>query len=329
MKRIAWGSLQIAIIFVAAKCLFPQQISDSQPRSILVNVLNRQGDALRDLDKLSFRVRLNGRPADVLDANYSIAPRRIVVLLDVSGSMRGTSEKNNKWQIARDALQNLLDQSPQEVSIAVLTFSTQVHNVFEFSQSRSSVSAWLKQGTSQRSDVKGYTALRDAIAAGVKMLQPVRIGDSIYVISDGEDSSSRVSASEMRRALSSSGIRLFAFLFEDSIYLTDEETHSRNEFLEMARDSGGFVLGVRGGAARGVAGYPAKAFEAEYNEKARDEIKSYTRELISLVEGFYTAQIDVSQMRKDAKVTLEILDKAGTINKNVAYTHQQFLPAVK
>ena len=69
----------------------------------------------------------------MLDATYSFAPRRIVVLLDMSASMAGEPD-HTKWRIASEAVQDLLTEAPSEVSIALLTFSDQVHDVFDFSQ---------------------------------------------------------------------------------------------------------------------------------------------------------------------------------------------------
>jgi hypothetical protein len=81
-------------------------------RPVLVNVFDLHGKAVRDLTKDNFRVRVNGKPAVVLDARYSLAPRRIVVLLDMSGSMAGESD-NKKWRIAREAVEDFLAQTPQ------------------------------------------------------------------------------------------------------------------------------------------------------------------------------------------------------------------------
>jgi uncharacterized protein YegL len=330
MKKPGMGSLQVAILVAASSCLlFAQPAPVPQPRSILINVLDRDGNAVGDLERANFRVRVNGKAAQVLEVCYSVAPRRIVVLLDVSGSMRGVSERNKTWQIARDALRELLDQTPHDVPLALLTFSNQVHDVFDFSQGRPSIAAWLQQDASQRPNIQGHTALRDAILVAVKMLQPVRPGDSMYVITDGDDTDSHVSSSETKRALQESGVRLFAFLLATSVYPSDEETRGRDEFLGIARESGGFVFGVRGGAARGATGYPAKSFESEYNEAARNEIKSYAQALGGLVNGFYTIRIEVPQLHKDAKITLEIVDKAGAVRKDVEFTHQNSIPGAK
>src|SRR5262245_48190564 len=125
-------SIQIALILVYSS--FAQQTPTGQTRTLLVNVLDRQGNAVRDLSKENFRVHVNGKPVVVMDAAYSTAPRRIVVLLDMSGSMAGDSDRSKKWQIVREAVSDLLEQTPPDVPIALLTFSDHVHDVFDLSQ---------------------------------------------------------------------------------------------------------------------------------------------------------------------------------------------------
>jgi hypothetical protein len=92
MARVALrfaGLLLLAYGFLAAAQTAPTQTT----RSLLVNVLDGNGNAVRNLTKDSFRVKVNGHAAALLDAHYNLAPRRIVVLLDMSGSMAGETEK--------------------------------------------------------------------------------------------------------------------------------------------------------------------------------------------------------------------------------------------
>ena len=89
---MCWVSkvLTAIIILPAFFCPgFAQQVPNSLKgkRSVVVNVLDGHGDAVRDLAKENFRLRLNGKPVEVFDARYSFAPRRIIILLDESGSM--------------------------------------------------------------------------------------------------------------------------------------------------------------------------------------------------------------------------------------------------
>jgi Mg-chelatase subunit ChlD len=313
-----------ACALLACAPLAPAQSAPKQAASsLLVNVLDRNGNAVRDLTKDDFRVKVNGRLAELLDARYSSAPRRIVVLLDMSGSMAGGTEKNKKWEIARGAVEALLTETPADMQVALVTFSSKVHDILDFSQGRSSITTWLNRGPSQSSDVNGFTAFYDAAAAAAKLLEPPLPGDSIYAITDGGDNSSRIAEAATRQKLLQSQIRLFIFLFSESVP-TQEERLGEDSIVELARDTGGFVFGVSGQR------NSPWTFDYSYgsNQKAEEGIKLQTQALNIQVNGFYTVQLDTPPpMSKSSKVSLEVVDGDGRVRKSLAWTYQRILPA--
>lgn len=315
-----------AILLLCSSCAFAQPSPTAPSRPIIVNVLDRNGNAVKDLTKDSFRVKINKQPVTVLSASYEIAPRRIVVLLDMSGSMGGTSD-SKKWKIAREVVEDLLTQTPPEVQIAFLTFTDQVHDVIDFRESRLAISKWLKDGPTQPKNLKGHTAIRDAIIAGLKLLQPFRPGDAIYAITDGGDNSSHISVDRTKAALRESGVRLFAFLFAEYTP-TVEEVDSFDSLIEIASDSGGFVFGVPGRRAMDGVFVSPFFLDAvyEYNDRAREKIKVFTQALNVQVNGFYTLQVAAAiKQGKAGKLSMDILDSSGKTRKDVAYTLQKTL----
>jgi von Willebrand factor type A domain len=290
-----------------------------------VNVLDRNGRAVPDLGKDDFRVRVNGRPTALLQASYSLAPRRIVVLLDVSASMAGELD-NKKWWIAREALEDLLVETPSDVSIALLTFSDQVHDVFDFSQSRASMAAWLKQGEHHGRDnrVRGRTAIFDALLAATKMFGSARPGDAIYAITDGGDNSSHILASNIRKLLLQSGIRLFIFLFVER--RPGEPQSGTDSLMEIARASGGFVFGISPRHS-GVDFLPSWSFTFDDNDHILEKIKIYTQALNIQVSGFYTLSFDSpAPLGKARKVSLALVDHSGKPRNELAFTYSSMLP---
>jgi von Willebrand factor type A domain len=324
-RNVARMSLALASALLAAcGILTAQPAPNESAPSLLANVLDRQGMAVRDLTKESFQVKVNGRQARLLEASYSLAPRRIVVVLDMSGSMAGGME-HKKWKIAHEALEDLLTESPPDISIALLTFSDQVHDAFDFSQNRSSMALWLKEGADQHGDsrIRGRTALFDAMLAAKKLLGTSRPGDAIYAITDGGDNSSHISALATRKLLLESGIRLFVFLFaEPSLF---EGTQSGTESIkELARASGGFVFGVS--AHPGGVDFLPSWDGYDYTERTRQTIKLYTRALNIQVNGFYTLRFDSPVIAAKArKVSLDIVDAARKPRKDVAFTYSTML----
>jgi hypothetical protein len=234
----------------------------------------------------------------------------------MSGSMAG--QNDTKWRVASGALEDLLTQPPSNVPIALLTFSDRVRDIFDFSQSRASMTAWLKD-TSQRQSkelIHGKTALYDAVVAGAKMLEPHHLGDAIYLITDGGDSSSHVSWTSSEKLLLVSGIRLFMFLLDEP--LMDREQNGKDFAIDLAHVSGGSVFGVPGHQ-RGT----SFLYDwYDYGERTRETIRRYTQALNLQVNGFYTLHLEIPiQLKKRGKVSLEIVDPSGRRRKDVAVTY--------
>jgi len=312
---------------VTASLLLPAQTPSPSTRSFFVNVLDRNGNAVRDLAKDSFRVKLNGHLTPVLGADYGLAPRRIVVLLDTSGSMAG-EKGNKKWQIAREAVANVSTITPTDVALAMVTFSDQVNTTFGFEQGRFVIAEWLKQGPSQREKLKGHTALFDATLEALKLLQPAQPGDAIYAITDGGDNHSHASASDTKRLLLTSGTRFFAFLFAEPVP-TGEERLGVDSVMDIAGDSGGFVFGTSAHPLNLGASYSGADVTYDYDAGTREKIKLYTQALNIQVNGFYTVAIAAPvQPGKAGRVSLEIVDGAGKPRKDVSYTFQKLLPSL-
>lgn len=304
-----------------------QELQD-HTRLIPVNVLDSHGNAVRDLTKGNFRARINGKPALVLSAEYSLAPRRIVVLLDTSGSMAGRNRDNTKWQIATEALTDLLAMTPGSVPLALLVFSDRVNLSFGFEQGRPAITDWVRQGASQRGKLRGRTALFDATADAVKLLQPPRPGDSIYAITDGGDNASAASARNIERTLALSGVRFYVFLFAEPS-ITEEEKYGVDSVTHLAINTGGFVFGAR--TESFIPGGDRSSLDAryEYNELTKEKLKLYAQELNIQVNGFYTLRVPEPSSPKDSKITLEVLDKLGNAKKDAAFTYCRELPPAK
>jgi len=94
----------------ASALIAAQEVPKPATLPILANVLDLRGNAIRDLSKSNFKISFDKKPITVLDARYTQGPRRIVVLLDMSGSMQGDAD-STKWKIAKEAVEDLLQQT--------------------------------------------------------------------------------------------------------------------------------------------------------------------------------------------------------------------------
>lgn len=317
---------RIRLVFAVALLTCAHLVAQSAPKQptlwLPVNVLDRNGNAVRNLTRDNFHVKVNGHLATPLDAHYSLAPRRIVVLLDMSGSMAGVTVQSRKWELAREAVEDFLTETPSDVQVAVITFSSGVHDIFNFSQSRSSITAWLKRGAGQQPIDKGQTALYDAIDAAAKLLEPALPGDSIYAITDGGDNHSHISETAVRQRLLQSQIRFFLFMFADPPPFYQEQLGGTS-VMELARDTGGFVFGISGHRSSF-----ASPLGFDYSKDDQNKIKPQTQALNIQVNGFYTLQLDANlSTNKANKLSLEVVDGSGKVRKDVSWTYSREFPA--
>jgi von Willebrand factor type A domain len=330
-----WVSKTLAAVIILPAFFCPgfaQQVPDSSKakRSIVVNVLDVHGNAVIDLAKENFRSRLNGKPVEVLDARYSIARRRIVILLDISGSMTGGA----KWRIAREAVDDLLTAAPIDAPMAMLTFASNIHDSFDFFNGRSVIANWLSKGPGQQPHLKvaARTALFDAILAALKFLGPAQSGDTVYVITDGGDNASQATLVQTKEALLNSGVQLFAFLFDlplpapddDPVTVTQEQ-EERVSFRNMVDDSGGSVFSIAGRRLNRA----SADYEYTYDEENRMKLNFYTKEFNVQVNGFWTLDIAEPSSSKESRMSVEIVDHKGKTRKDVRVTYSRMLSAAK
>jgi len=288
-------------------------------RSVIANVIDSHGNPVRDLTNDNFAIFLNGKPAAVTTARYTLAPRRIVVLLDVSGSMFGQTN-SGKWRIAEEAVRDLLAQTESDVPIAMLTFAGGVQNTFNFSRDRTAIQNWIQENADEPPRLKKRkTALFDGIIGALKLIGDAEPGDAIYAITDGGENTSEISARQAKSTLLRSGVRLFVLLFA-GIHASADQA-AEDAFLEMIRDSGGFAFKLVG---RRVPGVPYEP-EYTYDTKNREDLKAYTTELNIQVNGFWALDVNFPASAKNGNVKLVVSDSKGRERKDVVVTYPRIL----
>lgn len=143
--KVVSACVVLLTLFTACRA---QQAQNQPTLSILVNVLDRQANAIRDLAKEDFRIQVNGPETAVRNAQDNSGPRRLVVLIDVSGSVGPSKEKNTKWQITQQAVRELLEQAPADQPIAMIAFAGKTTDTITFSQGRPAIRSWLQAASS-------------------------------------------------------------------------------------------------------------------------------------------------------------------------------------
>lgn len=188
----------------------------------------------------NFRARFRGQPVRILSAERDGGPSRVIVLLDTSGSMNGAP---SKFLTAQKVALALVFRAPTSSAVAFMTFSSKVTERMLFDRSREEVAQLVKVlGEKDHPAGEGKTALRDAIAEALRLLSAPNPRDVIYVVSDGGDNASRTNESKLKKALLSSGVRVYGILLSDLEPPTEEEEKPREELIHFAEATGGWML---------------------------------------------------------------------------------------
>ncbi len=276
--------------------------------ALIVNVVGNNGSLPGDLKKDDFRVTYHGRGVTVTNLNYTEGPRRVIILLDTSGSMSGQSTgKSDTWQIARAAVWELVASLPARSKTSLATFSDKTQTEVPLSADRKPIQEWLNRETTRHPEsLRGQTALYKAILAGAKALEPTEPGDAIFVVTDGGENASRARLPEVEKALRTSGIRLFAFVLTGGQLGTPEELAGIEDLHRVCKNSGGFVTDLY-----------------IYKE---DQVRSDAQQLSRLISGFYSLTLQLPESStKPQHLELDVVDTGSRKRKDVALAYPREL----
>lgn len=150
-------------------------------------VRDRKGRFVSDLTKYDFEIVENGRVRTISDFRHDLATLSVALLFDVSGSMEA------RMPAAREAATHLLSWLKADDEAAVYTFDTRLDEVRGFTSGD-------KQLPTRLSSVRpfGATSLHDAIARTAdRVATRESLRRAVVVFTDGQDTSSRLTASEV------------------------------------------------------------------------------------------------------------------------------------
>lgn len=289
-------------------------------RTLPFNILDSRMRLIRISDTSYFQGKLGRASVKILSVNPDARPRRIVIMLDTSGSMLG-DPPGRKWQLAQFVAAHIAKARLPNTSLALLLFSDQINQQVDFFQGDSAVERRLLEIDADtnfpKKEVRGKTALRDAVLSALRLLGDLGYANSIYIITDGGDNESRNRFQQVRNDLVSSGVRLYVTLLTSNRPMPDEQT-GLIEVAELAKATGGLVLGPVGGQPVGRVSYSL----------TKDELRGIAIRLDELYLAMTTndtMEIQLPQIvKKWSKWSLEISSGQKSAHKDwlVAYPQQ-------
>jgi len=179
-------------------------------RTVTVGALTDRGEAVTDLARESFTASLHKKPVQIRSVTPNDLPPRVMMLLDASGSVSVVAAD---WQRAVSIASSIARTLPTGSQIGLVVFAGKIDIYVDLTTDRSKVQGeleTLKKGPPV--SVLG-TALWDSVSKIVATEFSVpREGDSIYAITDGDDTASFIKVNDISKALVAKHIRLFGFI---------------------------------------------------------------------------------------------------------------------
>ena len=154
-----------------------------------VTVTDSTGVPVPDLKRDNFSILENGKPKAVTDFNFAAnLPLTLGVLLDHSGSMKARMETAK--QAASEFFRSIVRSSDRAF---IAGFSSAPERIAPFVND----AGMLESQVRSIADAAGSTALYDAIVTGLYRFRNIQGRKALIVITDGDDTSSRLSYDDM------------------------------------------------------------------------------------------------------------------------------------
>ena len=170
--------------------------------NVNVTVTDRSGRFVSGLRQEDFYVYEDDKPIEVTHFSAERVPVSLGIVLDTSGSMSG-----EKWDSALDAIDRFLAALPDpNDEFFMYRFSADPDLVHEWTNDRNLINRALG-----RIRPNGGTAMYDAVAEAVPMAQAGQNRKkAIVLISDGNDTNSRLHVSDLKQMIRETEVLIYA-----------------------------------------------------------------------------------------------------------------------
>jgi len=332
-RFIAFG-LAFSSFFLVVTGL-PRLIAQDNPcltRTIPVMPIDARDNPLQDLQASSLLGKAHGQPVAVLSTTLNTQPRRIMVCVDMSGSMWGSGAA---WPVTQMMLEYFAQAGPTVGQIGMELFAEKVFDAVNISPNPSAMR--MKVASLQRANLEETvpkrarkTALWDALWQAADQFTPQRPGDVIYVLTDGGENSSHHGEKELEDKLLSRGIRVFAFIPTvpfSSLGRTPEEPFGPEAMRDIVLSTGGNFVQLcpdpEAPLCRGLVGRP----DLWTKDKRRLLLLTSARRLYMQMAVYYDTRIRLPlALKKTTEWEVMIVDDRGHKRKDVDLLYPHRLP---
>jgi VWFA-related protein len=217
--------------------------------NVTATVTDRSGRFYGQLRKEDFLVYEDNKPVDVTHFSADRTPVSLGIVVDTSGSMAG-----EKWSAAVNSIDRFFRMMTNEFDEFFLyRFSAHADLVADWTNDRDRLAVSIG-----RVHPNGGTAMYDAVSEAVPMAQGGQNRKkAVVIISDGNDTSSRVGVSDVKQVVRETEVLVYAVGIDGSATPTFQRPQppviQRPPRLPIPLP---FPGGGRGGSGRGGSGIP-------------------------------------------------------------------------
>ena len=180
-------------------------------------------------------------------------PRRIIILLDASGSMGGLG-KEILWPRAVGFAQFVAQLSDGRASLALVIFNNKIVEEIGFAGNNTAITKRLDELQRDQEflkrSVKETTHLYDAMSRALQLLGQPTSADTLYILSDAGENGSRLSYPEIRRQLFQAGVRVFLTDLVNPVQThrgkSPEEIYGPQDVSKLVEQTGGEWMSLAG-----------------------------------------------------------------------------------
>lgn len=203
--------------FVVTKSVDLQFVVNVQRVVLDVSVRDGGHRVVQGLTADHFRVSESGKPQKVLSVTTDKRPLAVAIVLDSSGSMK------ERMADAQDAACDFVEALTEKDKALVINFDDNVFLIHPASSDRASLCRSIRS-----TEALGGTALYEALRAAYRLLHQIDSDRrAIVVLSDGDDTQSRIDFKEVMD---------LARLSDVSVYAIGLQTGALSQAREVLRD---------------------------------------------------------------------------------------------
>lgn len=273
-------------------------------QELFIGAIDAKGKPVLDLKEENFEPRIGDANATTASFASNVAPRRAVLIVDVSDSMKNFLSQPLRTEAAID---QFIIAAPENTQMAAVVFNQQSETI-PFTSDKVAFAARLRDIIKNRTALRrGSTAFFDTLSNAVDQLQ-LGAGDVLYTFTDGLDNKSRITAEETSRKVVDSGVRFFAAYPQPWDPTEPEEIVGPAVLRETVKLTGGALLMTM----------PLAEDRRLAKAGSEDAFRKRTQYFFELMFRPYELLLkSPTPITPGTRIKIDVLDSNRALNKNI------------